>query len=848
MLRLLNCLLLMLCGIHSVAGRGMLVGRVTERASGEAIIGANVMVKSLAGAVITFTTTDEDGRFSLNTTQATDSVLLAVAHMSYQPWSLHLKAAEESELAIELDEADIRLNEVAVKARRIQAHGDTITYNVAGFARQQDKSIGDVLRRMPGIDVEASGKIRYQGLDISNLYVEGSNMLGGKYGIATNGINHDDIGAVEVMENHQPLQVLRGITFAERPAINLKLKNKSKATWVVNGNAGVGRGEQPVGTIWDASAFVMTIFPKFQTITTLKSNNIGHNLGVQMSDLLTIERGAALTPYISLDIPRPPSLNEARTLHNTSNLFSTSNLRKIGAADVRLQMDYYNQRITGYDATLTTYYLDTANYVVDERRQGRTEESHFSSELNMEVNKSTYYINNRLKAELTFDRVLLETTGATNVEQSATLPDHYLQNDLKLIKRFGQKHLITFAAINEWHNKPQMLTVRHPQRLQKIEERAFCSREQASYSFHLRKLRVTLDAGMEAYLREMSLNRGDAFNTNSFKLYLTPKIEYKLRKLELTFQTPLSAARYVASQMANYNKLSHSPQLNVRWLPNSLCTFSLAGGCGDMPMNYHNIYAGRIMTDYRTFVQGVTDMALTTRAGITGRFTYRHGPNGLFSNILLYNAWLNNPYHRVREIEQGNIIYSYAHNPNRSRLFTMTGDISKTLDFMRGTASVNASYTSTTSTMRSAGRDTPFASRICSVEPRFTGEIGAWTNVSYGLAYQRDMLSIADMPPVVTNNLIHSFKCFVTPIDALYCGLTGEYYRNQLSSTEWKDMLMLDLNLSLNLSKRVQVQLALTNILNATTYSYTTYSALMSIASTKYIRGRELMLTLVLSK
>ncbi len=849
LLCLLNCLLLMLCGSYSAAERGAFVGRVTERTTGEAIIGANVMAKSLSGAVITFATTDAEGRFALNVAQTEDSVQLAVAHLSYKPWGLRIKVADVGPLAIELDEADIRLNEVMVRAKRISAHGDTITYNVAGFAQQQDKSIGDVLRRMPGIDVEASGKIRYQGVDISNLYVEGGNLLGGKYGIATNGINHDDIGAVEVMENHQPLQVLRGISFAERPAINLKLKNKSKATWVVNGNAGVGWKAQPAGVVWDASAFVMTIFPKFQSITTLKSNNVGRNLGVQISDLLFTERGAELTHYISLEMPRPPSLSEARTLLNTSNLFSTNNLWKRGAADIRLQMDFYNQRIASQDATRTTYYLNAANYVVEEHRRGRTDENHFSSELNVEVNKPTYYINNRLKTELIFDRALLETTAsAADIEQRATFPDYYLQNDLKLIKRFGQKHLVTFASVNEWHSKPQTLTVSHPQRQQTIEEQAFYSREQASYNFLLHKFVVTLEGGVEAYVRAINQNWLGAFNTNSTKLYVTPKIEYTLRKIELTLQTPLAATRYAATQVTNYYRLSQSSQLNVKWRPNSLCTFSLAGGCGDLPMNHHNIYAGRIMTDYRTYAQGVTDLALTTRANLTSRFSYRHGPNGLFANILLLNTWLNNPYQKVREIEDGNILYSYVHNPNRSQIFTMMGDISKTLDFMRGTASVNTSYMATASTMQSAGREMPFASRVFSVEPRLNGEIGTWANFSYGLTYQRDMLSIADMPPAVTNNFIHTFKCFLTPIDALYCGLTGEYYRNQLTSSDWKDMLMLDLNLSLNLSRRVQLQLALTNMLNATTYSYTTYSALMSTASTKYIRGRELLLTLILSK
>ncbi len=68
----------------------------------------------------------------------------------------------------------------------------------------------------------------YQGEDINKFYIEGSDLLGGKYGIAANGISHEDVGAVEVMENHQPMQVLSGISFSDKAAINLKLKKEGK--------------------------------------------------------------------------------------------------------------------------------------------------------------------------------------------------------------------------------------------------------------------------------------------------------------------------------------------------------------------------------------------------------------------------------------------------------------------------------------------------------------------------------------------------------------------------------------------------------------------------------------------
>lgn len=82
-------------------------------------------------------------------------------------------------LTVFLEPGKILLKEVTVKSDRIREQGDTIIYNVGRFAQSQDRSIGDVLKRMPGIDVARNGKIQYQGVDINTFYIEGSDLLGG---------------------------------------------------------------------------------------------------------------------------------------------------------------------------------------------------------------------------------------------------------------------------------------------------------------------------------------------------------------------------------------------------------------------------------------------------------------------------------------------------------------------------------------------------------------------------------------------------------------------------------------------------------------------------------------------
>ena len=852
----------LICCIFHAAGQTIVTGKVLEKTSEEAIIGANVMVKSKTGNVLNFSTTDKDGRFSLNIPQKKDSVAIEVTAISFMPYYLFINSVNNQDLVIHLEESSIQLNEVVVKADRIRENGDTITYNVASFAKTQDKTIGDVLRRMPGIDVQSGGNIQYQGLDISNLYIEGNNLLGGKYGIATNGISHEDIGAVEVMENHQPLQVLRGISFSERPAINLKLKNKSKATWIINGNAGLGWSNQPSGCIWDAEAFIMTIFPKFQTITTLKSNNVGINLGSQLKDFLSSRRMTDLSSYISLDVPMPPSFKEIRTLFNQSHLFSTSNLWKTNIADLKFQLDYYNQRINSFNTTTTTYFIENGNHIINENRYGTTKESHLNGLLNIELNKKNYYINNSLKTELNWDKTDLETVNNSSILQKAYLPDFYISNDLKIIKRVGQHHLITFSSVNEWESMPQSLTVCSSEikrsQFQNIKDNALYTKEQAAYNFNLKGFNISCEAGLEGYFREMG-NSNDDTKSNStdisnnislktLKIFLSPKIDYTLNRVDFSLQYPINISHYKIPSIYKDTKFLQSPSFNVRWRPNALVSFSINGGFGDLPASLHNIYEGFIMSDYRTFTKGLRNIFVNSRKNISSRFSYRHSPNGLFANIFVMNTWLNTPYQSVRDIKGDNIIYSFIYNPCKTQTLTSICNISKSLDFIHGAISINSSYTESTSSMISENVPTSFSNKILSIGPRINGNICDFANFSYELSYRRAALSISKLTQNTTNNFIHSFSCFVSPLDFLYCEISGEYYNNQLTSKTRKDMLLLDFNLTFNLSKRIQIQASLSNVLNKKSYSYTTFSTLSSIENLKHIRGRELMITLSLTK
>lgn len=344
--------LLSLMAVVTVTAQVGVSGLVVEEGTDEPLTGASVILRDAGGKIKKYGSTDAKGRFAISS-PTIKGYTLDVAMMSFAKQTIKLDSVEMPLRIIMVPAANM-LKEVAVKAERIREQGDTISYSVGSFAQAQDRSIGDVLKRMPGIDVSNSGKIQYQGEDINKFYIEGSDLLGGKYGVATNGINHEDVGAVEVMENHQPMQVLSGISFSDKAAINLKLKNKAKATWSVHGDASGGYAWQPEGGIWDCELFAMAVMPGFQNITTFKSNNIGEDLSANATDFFASRRETGLSRYVEVSLPGVPSLSDKRTLFNRSALVSTNNLWKVRGGELKAQIDYSFNRVTAQASNITT--------------------------------------------------------------------------------------------------------------------------------------------------------------------------------------------------------------------------------------------------------------------------------------------------------------------------------------------------------------------------------------------------------------------------------------------------------------------------------------------------------------
>lgn len=175
---------------------------------------------------------------------------------------------------------------------------------------------------MPGIEVKADGQITYNGQWINEFYIEGLDMLGGNYGVATRNIDANDIGSVQVLQNHQDVKLLQGVKSGNAPAMNIKLKQNALGIWSSTLQAAIGT--QP-NISWDASATLMNFRRKAQNISVYKTNNIGNDLRQDIGAPVTFNSSYGT----GILFPDSPGLNDTYAYRNNSHSLSINQLFKL---------------------------------------------------------------------------------------------------------------------------------------------------------------------------------------------------------------------------------------------------------------------------------------------------------------------------------------------------------------------------------------------------------------------------------------------------------------------------------------------------------------------------------------
>ena len=741
----------------------------------------------------------------------------------------------------------INLKEVTVKAKKIRQRGDTLVYSVATFAKEEDRSIGDVLKKMPGIQVAEDGKISYNGTPINKFYIEGKDLLQGRYGLATNGVEHKDVASVEVMTNHQPVKALKNLSESEQAAINLKLKDGSKSHLITTIHAALG-----TPSLWNADLTGMMFSKQWQMISTYKTNNTGEDLQREIKEhsnpFMQTDHRYTEADYLTLPKGKQSELEARRTLLNKSHLLSTNWIFGIGRdATLDAQVSYLTDRQHTDNELQTTYYMGNGARTVSDFQHGKTRRQDLALKTTIEVNRDSNYLNNVLRADLGWNSGDVMVGGTYQASQHLYLPRHRLDNTLEYIHRRG-KQALTVHSVNQMAWLPQFTTVvrNEAQISQQLSRRAFYTDEHLNYDWGLGDIVLAMEGGLSWLDRRMA----DVETIRRSQFYVTPTLKYMQRSISATLRLPVSYYHYGFGDDSR-DDADLGTSLSFSYRPNSHLTASLSGSLTENPYNISNRYDGLLLTNYRTLTRGTPDYGTTTGKTVTLSTAYQNAAHAQFGFLTITRMWNKNPFVSVQSFitdslgYQGDwLVNGIMLSPNHSRSWVVSGNFETLLPLTGGMLRVFTHWLQHDRRMQTADILTAYHNTSFSLDAVLGGTLFRKLIWKYELDYNATRLRIGDGESNSLQGFEHSFSLYYSPVKKLSLSLMGEYYHNQQQPHQYTDHFLMDAKAVLRLRSNLELTLSLQNLFNTKQYAYTTYTDLMSLSASQPIRSRECLLSI----
>lgn len=260
-----TCSLLFLCflflHVSAQNNSGTIRGLLKDSAGKQVLSLATVTVFRAADTtIVTYRLSDPGGNFKIPGIPFNVSCRVLVSFSGYRTYRktfLLTKENPQLDLGTVFLVLDAKsLEEVTVYAERppVTVRKDTIEFNASAFKTLPSALLEDLLKKLPGLDIDPNGNILVKGKRVNKLLVDGKEFFGGDPQIATKNLPANIVDKVQVMNDKEEIERNPDIPESEiGQVVNIKLKKAIKQGWFGKAYAGAGTDNRhEVGTILNA--------------------------------------------------------------------------------------------------------------------------------------------------------------------------------------------------------------------------------------------------------------------------------------------------------------------------------------------------------------------------------------------------------------------------------------------------------------------------------------------------------------------------------------------------------------------------------------------------------------------
>ncbi len=870
---------ILFCGLSAFAQK-QIKGKIKDT-KGVAIASASVNLKDGTGNMLSFTRTNDKGEYTLSFTEENKDLTIEATVIGFERKIIPVTELTKS-YDIALAESQISLKTVVVKNRpQLSVNGDTLNYKTSDFADKQDRSIGDVLKKMPGITVDENGRVSYNGKGISAFYIDGENVLDDKYSIGTKSIPHGAVEKVQVIENDQPVKMMRKNNMSEDVALNLVIKDEAKLKMMGDIKAGLGTPNR-----FDGNLNAMMFKKNLKFINNIKGNNIGIDPGLDLTsfngaDFLKKLDNDKPNNFLSAGAAGVPTLPQSRSLYNKAGLANFNNLYRFNPdLSIKANISYlYDQRNQEYSKFSETYLTnETIRY--SEFQANNINPQKLQAKFNLNGNAERYYLNNTLNIDYTpyqtKSNVSINGIGALQALRQETFD---ISNEFSYRKKFKSENVLNFYSYIDRSTQPEVLSITpgvneailnngniYAGLNQYVKLPTWYTNNYISFARLRNKITQTYKGGFNIQNQQLntslyriqtnsstelvSNDMTNDLNWTKIRLYAEASYEYNNDKLKIGTYLPLSYNNIDYEDPTklfekSVNKLFLNPSLSIKYQtsPENYLTggYSFKNDLGGID----DVYRGTILKNYRSLFANDAPISERQTHAASAGFNFRRAMQMFFMNFSIgYNKT------RLNTISS----YTLTNNTQQRIVLPLINQVeslsaafgaSKYLFSWKSTVNAGVSFSDSRFDQLQNNELLPYYSQTIAYKAGIDSKLTNFINWSYSGTYSVSNNKSLGANTIKTQlqQLRHSSSLTATAFKSLYLTFAAEHIFTQQSSQANLSYVFADFNIKYRFDKlKTDLELGVTNLANVKKFEAIFVSANALTSGTYYIPGRVAMM------
>jgi len=873
-------------------------GKITDE-DGVAIPSASVTIEEPGkDAILAYAITNSKGEYKITFTSPESNVDLKVKAFNQKSVTKQISNTDQT-LSFKLESEATEIKEVKLKTRMITARGDTISYDLKAFDSKNDRTLADVMKKIPGVEVNADGTILYQGNAINKFYVNGKDLMEGGYGTINNSLPKDAVQKVEVLENHQPVKILQDKVPSDQAAINIKLKNS--VTMTGRGEVGTGFGDP---WLWNVKLTPMFFGQKSQWVVNYKTNNTGEQVENE-GNILAFGSSwegrrvnAAQNDWLNVENAEVPNLPVKRYLMNSVHYLSANYLTNIDNKkewELKANANYTNNAVERESTSSTTDFQQGTQYGTKFLNKFYTDKAKGELIFTKNAKKGFFKNTTTFSQFWNADRAMAERSNAGITRygnEALQSPTSSFQNSLSTIIPWKEK-MVNLKSFINYQDDRQTLEIspanylqipyRQPGSdvlstidfapgtvaLQNFRIKTLDTSHSANISFSTKGWTFTPQVGVDFSTDRLTTNF-DASTTSNSPDFGSSLYENDLKFTEITPSASLGvnyksdAWSLFANFPVNFNSIKAedafrnvSKSLNrTTFTPNifaqySFASFFKASANANISNNFGDIqtaYAGYILTSPAGFnvMNPNNPIPQTTTKSAGVRLEYRNPLNNLFFNLgyRLSDA-KNNLLASSSVNPSGFSVIEYIESENNRTSKSFYSEIGKYFPKFKTNASVNFSNTNSESQSRRNNQDINNENTSNSLGFKFNNTYFSWMSIDFNMtkSWNKQTNGIIQTSLAKTENYNHNLNIFFYPLENHTIGFYWDQINSKLGETKYNNGFF-DVSYQFTWAKKkVDFELKWMNIADRKVFERINVDAATITQTTMQLRPSQVMFT-----